>query len=83
MIHKGLESGRSVAEPKEHDSGFKESKGGDERSLPLIFFLNVNVIESPLDVEFGKNCGVFHVIDEFWIRDKGYVLRMVWEFRYR
>ena len=69
MIHEGLKSGWSIAEPKEHDGGFKESKRGDEHSLPLIFFLNMNVIEFPLNVEFGKNHGVFHVIDQF--RDKG------------
>ena len=56
-------------EPKEHDSGFKEPKRGDERSFPLVFFTNTNVVESPSDIELGKNRGVFHVVDQF--RDKG------------
>ena len=60
VVHKGLESGWSIAEPKEHDGRFKESERGDERSLPLVFFSDVNVIESPLDVELGKDCGVLH-----------------------
>ena len=37
MVHESLESGGSIAESKEHDSGLKESHGGDKRSLPLIF----------------------------------------------
>ena len=69
VINKWLESGWSIAEPKEHDSGLKESKRGDEHSFPLVFFVNANVVEFPLDIELGKNCGVFHVINQF--RDKG------------
>ena len=69
VVHESLEGGGSVAESKEHDSGFKESHGGDESSLPLIFLLNVNVIISPTDVEFGEQGGFFHVVNEF--RDQG------------
>ena len=35
MVHEGLEGGRSVAEPKEHDGGFEESHGGDESSFSI------------------------------------------------
>ena len=45
VVHEGLKGGGSVAEPKKHDSGFKKSHGGDESGLPLIFFLDVNVVK--------------------------------------
>ena len=64
MVHEGLKGGWSITEPKEHDGGFKESERGDERSFPLIF-TNVNVVESPSNIELGKDRGVFHVINQF------------------
>ena len=69
VVYESLEGGGSVAEPKEHDSGFKKSHGGDESSLSLIFFLNANVVISPTNVEFGEQGGLFHVVDE--LRDQG------------
>ena len=65
MVHESLEGGGSVAEPKEHDGGFKESYGGDESSLPLIFLSDANVVISPTNVKFGEQDGFFHVVDEF------------------
>ena len=62
---KAWKVGGGIAESKEHDSGFKESNGGDESGLPLIFLLDVNVVISPTNVEFGEQGGFFHVIDEF------------------
>ena len=69
VVHESLEGGVCVAEPKEHDSGFKESHGGDESGLPLIFFLDVNGVISPMNVEFGEQGGFFHIVDE--LRDQG------------
>ena len=63
VIHKQLKSGWPIAEPKEHNSGFKEPERGDERSFPLVFLANVDVVESPLDIELGKDSGVFHVVN--------------------
>ena len=69
MVHESLEGGGSVAESKEHDGGFKESHGGDESGLPLIFLLDANVVISPMNVKFGEQGGFFHVVNEF--RDQG------------
>ena len=69
MVHESLEGGGSVAEPKEHDSGFKEPHGGNESSLPLIFLSDANVVIFPMNVKFGEQGGFFHVVDEF--RDQG------------
>ena len=65
VVHECLERGRGIAKPKEHYSGCKESKGSDERSLPLICFLNLDVVVPPADVKLGEQGRVFHVIDEF------------------
>ena len=71
VVHEGLEGGGSVAEPKEHDSGFEESHGGDESGLPLIFFSDVNVVISPTNVKFGEQGGFFHVVNEFGDQGEG------------
>ena len=63
VIHKRLKSGWSITELEEHDSRFKESKRSDEHSLPLVFFANANVVESPSDIELGKDRGVLHIIN--------------------
>ena len=63
MVHECLESWWSIAETKEHDSGLKEAEWGDECSLPLVFFSNVNVVITPSDVKLGEQCGIFHIID--------------------
>ena len=69
VVHESLEGGGGVTEPKEHDSGFKESHGGDESSFPLIFFSDANVVIPPTNVKFSEQGGFFHVVDEF--RDQG------------
>ena len=65
MVHESLESGGSVAEPKEHDGGFEESHGGNEGGFPLVFLSDVNVVISPTNVKLGEQGGFFHVVDEF------------------
>ena len=69
MIHKGLECRRCIAKTKEHHCGFIKTKGSDEGCFPLIQFLDLNVVVSPLNVEFSEINGVFHIINEF--RNKG------------
>ena len=69
VVHEGLKGGGGITESKEHDSWFKESHGGDESGLPLIFLSDANVVISPMNVEFGEQGGFFHVVDEF--RDQG------------
>ena len=66
MIHESLECGGSVTKSKEHDSGFKQSHGSDKGGLPLVLFLNVDVVVSPMNVELGKQDRLCHIIDKFW-----------------
>ena len=66
MVHECLKHGGGIAESEEHDGGFKESHVGNESSFPLVLFSNANVVISPINVEFGEQGGLLHVIDEFW-----------------
>ena len=54
VIHEGLESGWSIAKAKEHNHWFKQAKRGDEGYLPLVQFLDANVVVSPSNVKFGE-----------------------------
>ena len=65
VVHKGLECRWCVAKPKEHYCRFKKSQRGDKGSFPLVFFMNVDVVISPPDVEFCEEGGILHVVDEF------------------
>jgi hypothetical protein len=52
VIHHGLEGGWTVGETKEHDQGSKESPVGAECSLPLIAFLDPDIVAPPADIQF-------------------------------
>ena len=65
MVHKGLEYRRCIAKTKEHHCGFIKTEGSDEGCLPMIRFLDLNVVVSPLNVELSEINGVFHIINEF------------------
>ena len=69
MVHECLKSRRGIAEPKEHYSRFKEAKQSDERSFPLVFLPDVNVVISPSNIKLGEQCRVFHIINQ--LRDEG------------
>ena len=62
MVHERLEGRWSITEPEEHNGRFKESKRSDERSFPLVFFVNADVVKTPSDIELGKDRRVFHVV---------------------
>ena len=53
-----LKGGRGVGETKEHDCRFEENFVGDEGSFPLVSILDMNIVVSPLYIEFGKDFGV-------------------------
>ena len=54
MVHEHLERGGCIAESEEHDGGFEESHGSDESSFPLVFFSNMDIIVSPVNVKLGE-----------------------------
>jgi hypothetical protein len=65
-VHEGLKGGWTITESEEHHSGFKKAERCDECTLPLVVFLDSDIIISPSDVEFSEQGGILHVIDEFW-----------------
>src|SRR6266436_480001 len=54
LVHHGLESGWAVGETKEHDQGFENSSVCAESGLPLITFLDADVVVSPSDIKLGE-----------------------------
>ena len=65
MVHEGLKSAGGIAKSKEHDSWFKKSKRGDKCSFPLIFLTNMDVVVTPVNVEFSEVSGILLVVNEF------------------
>ena len=65
MIHKSLECSRGVGKPKEHDHWFEESLISPESCLPLITFLDPDVIITPSDIKFGEEALVLGLVNEF------------------
>ena len=51
VIHHCLEGGGQVAQSKEHDEGFKQSTVHGEGCLPLIPFLQSDIVETPAEVQ--------------------------------
>ena len=66
MIHERLKCRRSITETKEHYGGFKEAEKSDECRFPLVFLPNANVVITPSNIKLGEQCGVLHIINQFW-----------------
>ena len=60
--------GGGVCHAKKHDRGFIESSVGDESGLPLVAFLDVDVVVSPSYVKLSKDLGILEFVDE--VRDQ-------------
>ncbi|KAG5349175.1 hypothetical protein C0989_005447, partial [Termitomyces sp. Mn162] len=71
VIHHGLEGGWAVGETKEHDEWLEQSPVGLEGHLPLISFLNVHIIVTPLDVQFSEVLHAPEVVDELRDEEEG------------
>ena len=69
VIHEMLECGWRVGEAEEHDGGFNEAFMGDKGGFPLVAIFDVDIVIAPTDVKFGKQFGIFELINE--VRDKG------------
>ena len=60
VIHHHLEGGWRVAQSKEHDERLKESLVHGEGHLPLIPFLQLDIVEAPMEVQGGEP---FHITE--------------------
>ncbi|KIN99908.1 hypothetical protein M404DRAFT_153916 [Pisolithus tinctorius Marx 270] len=55
VIHESLEGGGGIAQSEEHDHGFKESFVHDERSFPLVSFLDTDIIVAQSYIHLREN----------------------------
>ena len=69
VVHHVLECRRRVRETEEHDRGFEEAAIGNESRLPLVAFLDADVVEAPTHVHLGEDLGVFDLVND--VRDEG------------
>src|SRR6266436_6847293 len=51
VVHHHLDGGQQVAQSKEHDEWLKESLVHGEGCLPLIPFLQSDIVEAPMEVQ--------------------------------
>ena len=72
VVHESLQGGRGVGKAKEHHSWFEESFMSDKGSFPMVSILNVNVIISPANIEFGKDFHSLKFVNEVRDEGKGY-----------
>ncbi len=64
VVHHPLECGGRVHEPKEHDSGLKESSVHVECGLLFVAFLDPDVVVSPMNIELGEVLGSAKFVNE-------------------
>ena len=62
--HKSLKNGRRIGHAEEHDSGFIEPSVGNEDSLPLVAFLDSDIVISPLYIKLGEDLAIFEFVNE-------------------
>ena len=60
-----MEGDQTVSHSKEHYQGFEQASIGSEGHLPLVSGLNVNVVETPTDIQLGEVSGPTKLGHEF------------------
>ena len=71
VVRHGLEGGRGVGEPKEHDRRLEEPPVGAEGCLPLVSLLYPHVVVTPVDVRIGEDPGPLQLVDELLYQGQG------------
>ena len=61
IIHHCLECHGGVTQSEEHDGWLKQSSVSSECSLPLIPFLDLHVVESPLEIKYSEELSIVEV----------------------
>ena len=65
VVHHGLEHFWTIAQSKKHNQQFEKPSVCLERSLPLVSFFYLDIVEPPSDIKFGEVLGSSEFIDEF------------------
>ena len=69
VVHELLEGGGGVGKTKEHYSWFKKSFVGDKGDFPLVSILDLDIVISPVNIEFGEDFRSLEFVDK--VRDEG------------
>ena len=64
IIHKMLESGRSIGEAKRHDQVFKSTVAGPEGGKPLVAISNSDVIVTSSEINLGEDFGGLQLVEK-------------------
>ncbi|KAI0310949.1 hypothetical protein OF83DRAFT_1069677, partial [Amylostereum chailletii] len=64
FIHHCLEHCRRIHKAKEHHQGFVQPAVRFESSLPLVSFLDMDIIVSPADIHLREDLGTFEFVDK-------------------
>ena len=70
IIYHNLESGWAISKTEKHDKRFKEALVHLKSGLPLVAFLDVNIIESPLNVQLGEVLHPSEFHNKLWNEQK-------------
>ena len=63
VIHHCLEGRWAIRKTKEHDLWLKEPLIGTECGFPLITFSDLDIVETPLYIQFGEVFGTLEFHD--------------------
>jgi len=58
IVHHCLEHCGGVTQSKKHESWFKQPSVSSECGLPLIIFLDLHIVESPVEIKYGEELGI-------------------------
>src|SRR5260370_27477131 len=71
-VNQHVEGSGGISQRKEHDRRFEEPFGSKERCLPLVAFLNADVVVSPSYIEFGEEGAASEAVDGLGYK-RGYI----------
>ena len=66
-----MQGGGRVAEPKEHDGGFKQTPICPKSCLPFVALLHPHIVVPPPNVQLGEAPGILDPVDRFLDEGKG------------
>ncbi len=58
IVHHCLEHCGGVMQSKKHDGWFEQPLVSSEHGLPLIIFLDLHIIEFPVEIKYGEGLGI-------------------------
>ena len=69
--HESLEHGGRICHAKEHDCRFIEASVSNESGLPLVAFLDSDIVVPPMNIKLDEDLGVFEFVNEIGDKREG------------